>query len=829
MALKISEISIEGFRGFNDKVSLSLGDGVTLLYGKNGEGKSSLFQSIEWCLTGELPYFVGQDFTREDAIVNEFTTKKLGTVTLTLVDLKKKIILTRTRKLGKSSTRGSSSLSVELDGKNTKDDEAQLELEKRLGLGSNDFSRIFYLHQESIRDLLTEDQKERSRGIDRLLGIYEAREFAEALDVDRYFKRQQNLLEERMNQVGADKANLAKSLRQLLSEKKKKLLSSGSEESDLTTDACSQQLSTLVTDSEIIGKKYNPEARKLDHPLPSIGGLISCSQQLGSYLRDLDQWRIKSSNTLEKSAGALLQQRNLFAECVSEIDSIADKSLESVESSIRKISNQLEQVEPKLRDFDRLVTGLSAFRSEVTITRKNISDFNLQIQQIQSSYGDLEKIKSQYDEENKKINEIRKSIESSSSLGQLLVAGQNYLNMEHPNNCPICEQPIELARVIKSLDQRSKTDLAQKIRSLDSDLKQKLRFTSDLKSSIDNLERINGNLTAEKSRLGESLSKLQILLDAQVTDDYPFDTEIDKINSASQEIREQTVTLSKEKLTLEQEYSMLRKLLTSLESAQQKLQTLLKSKAVGQDLTKIADEKIAELNKRAQEYNEDSSVEDLFYRSSKINETIEYLKDEEELTNLEKELPNIAKLLESLNEKKVELEKLQTLIGSFRDVALEYEKDAAKTELNNLAEQIDSYYTKLVGHPIFKKIRIVPEKGETPIYSLQAVGTQGSTYLQTRLSNAQMNSAAIALFLANNEKLAQNFGTVLMDDPTQSMDTEHKEALSKLISELSKTRQVIVSTEDREFYDIIVKYCKTAKIYSFDGWTTKGPKVAIPK
>ena len=161
----------------------------------------------------------------------------------------------------------------------------------------------------------------------------------------------------------------------------------------------------------------------------------------------------------------------------------------------------------------------------------------------------------------------------------------------------------------------------------------------------------------------------------------------------------------------------------------------------------------------------------------------------------------------------------------FRQVALEYGKESATNELANLSGLIDSYYSRMVGHPIFKKIQIVSEKGESPTYSFQATGEQGSTYIQTRLSNAQKNAAAISLFLANNEKLGEKFGTVLMDDPTQSMDSKHKESLSEVISELSKAKQVIVATEDKEFHDFLLKKCDSIKVLSFSGWSSKGPKL----
>jgi DNA repair exonuclease SbcCD ATPase subunit len=89
-----------------------------------------------------------------------------------------------------------------------------------------------------------------------------------------------------------------------------------------------------------------------------------------------------------------------------------------------------------------------------------------------------------------------------------------------------------------------------------------------------------------------------------------------------------------------------------------------------------------------------------------------------------------------------------------------------------------------------------------------------------------MNCVAIALFLANNQKLAANFGTILMDDPTQSMDRVHKAALAKLISKLSGEKQVVVATQDTEFKELLTTECEEVKEFTFGEWSSDGPSIS---
>lgn len=101
----LEEMQIEGFRGINDQTSIEFGDNFHLLFGPNGTGKSSIIQAIHWCLTGKVPYLSGGDFRREDAIVNLFSKKKKANVSLFLNINGKKVIVTRTRTMKKTSSR----------------------------------------------------------------------------------------------------------------------------------------------------------------------------------------------------------------------------------------------------------------------------------------------------------------------------------------------------------------------------------------------------------------------------------------------------------------------------------------------------------------------------------------------------------------------------------------------------------------------------------------------------------------------------------------------------------------------------------------------------
>jgi chromosome segregation protein len=57
--MRLSFVEIEGFRGFREKVRFDLSSGFTVLTGRNGSGKSTVLDAIEFALSGTIDKFQG--------------------------------------------------------------------------------------------------------------------------------------------------------------------------------------------------------------------------------------------------------------------------------------------------------------------------------------------------------------------------------------------------------------------------------------------------------------------------------------------------------------------------------------------------------------------------------------------------------------------------------------------------------------------------------------------------------------------------------------------------------------------------------------------------
>jgi len=73
---KLKEITIKNFRGIGNKVLLNLNADIAVIYGPNGTGKTSIFDAIEWTITGQIERLQKPikdiDLKVKDIIVNLF-------------------------------------------------------------------------------------------------------------------------------------------------------------------------------------------------------------------------------------------------------------------------------------------------------------------------------------------------------------------------------------------------------------------------------------------------------------------------------------------------------------------------------------------------------------------------------------------------------------------------------------------------------------------------------------------------------------------------------------------------------------------------------------
>jgi DNA repair exonuclease SbcCD ATPase subunit len=162
-------------------------------------------------------------------------------------------------------------------------------------------------------------------------------------------------------------------------------------------------------------------------------------------------------------------------------------------------------------------------------------------------------------------------------------------------------------------------------------------------------------------------------------------------------------------------------------------------------------------------------------------------------------------------------------------------RERASGAVESSQEGVSHYYKRLCNHPYFDGIRIEVQdkrvKGvQKNTYTIRAFSTTDGkdSLASSRLSTGQMNCVALSVYLALRDVLTHNLGFVILDDPSQNLDTDHKEALVDLLAELKTSTQLLIASQDEEFQKLLMAKLagKGTHAYSLAWTPRKGTTLA---
>jgi DNA repair exonuclease SbcCD ATPase subunit len=263
-----------------------------------------------------------------------------------------------------------------------------------------------------------------------------------------------------------------------------------------------------------------------------------------------------------------------------------------------------------------------------------------------------------------------------------------------------------------------------------------------------------------------------------------------------------------------------------------KIQKLLAIELKGADLLNKLEEHSSTIRSRTQEIAHlgDKAIA-LRENINVVRTMVEYLFKKKETENIEKSLlPGVQNKLELLSKKLSEIQELGAALHDIHDAAISAQEEFLQATLGPLQDDINEFYSKLIPHPTFERLELQPEtlRGKY-IYRVKALSRDGKdwTYVQTGFSLAQMNLTAISIFFAMAVKDPRGF--IILDDPSQSLDPEHKRALASLIAEMGTREQILVATQDEQFIADLQR--ETAKIkpaiLNLGKWNRNGPSLTL--
>ncbi len=156
-----------------------------------------------------------------------------------------------------------------------------------------------------------------------------------------------------------------------------------------------------------------------------------------------------------------------------------------------------------------------------------------------------------------------------------------------------------------------------------------------------------------------------------------------------------------------------------------------------------------------------------------------------------------------------------------------------KAEVNRLlikhANEIKEYYQKLNpgDHVQFSGIDV--KGGARRQAKLKAEAYGKTVNPVTFFSEAHTNSLALSIYFPQRVDRNITWESLVLDDPVQSMDENHSDALIDILADIAEKKQTIILTHSRPFFRRLQARLghKQPKVYSFFYDENKGPSIQL--
>lgn len=220
-----------------------------------------------------------------------------------------------------------------------------------------------------------------------------------------------------------------------------------------------------------------------------------------------------------------------------------------------------------------------------------------------------------------------------------------------------------------------------------------------------------------------------------------------------------------------------------------------------------------------------------------------------EWNNLKKLIANKIPLVENVNNEELKkwltLEKLINFmlesgafikqkelldkIDSIQEKLEQYEKSEVSRLLNVHAKEIKMYYEKLNpgDHVQFSGIEVKGGVRRQAKLKADAFGKEVNPV--TFFSEAHTNSLALSIYFPQRVDRNDTWETVILDDPVQSMDENHSQALIDILVDIATKKQIIVLTHSKSFFKRLCARFGHLKpeVYSFFYNEENGPSIIL--
>lgn len=741
MGIKLESIELKNIRSHSDFLFKPKENGITVISGENGTGKSSIVNSLAWTLFSTKPKGV----SKAKSIMKTGVPYKKGDffseVILQVDDEYLKIRKTIVSKSGSTECEAWSSQDLtswkEEAGPAVSHTEAWIK--KRLQMDEKEFLASVLIQQKQVDQLIVASPQERSQVIEKLTGISS---ITEAVSLAR---KEYNQLQKTLG----------------------------------GTDVNEEGLKNLQKEQDVKNKNIS----QLDKKIENLEKEVSYLTEEKNELKDF----VEENETKKDQINALENKKEIFTIQIENKNNLLEEIIKDKQAKKEQFSKfsknyNIDELSKKLTNLEKDLDNINETLGNYNYNVKNLRHQEEEYFQIleKSKIKDVEKAKNQNNTNNKnldKANSYKNKLKQDkySYIG-FLDSLHNAIQAieQHEGTCPTCLQKVpDIKTTVDNLQEQCE------------------EVEKDIANTDDKISKNDEKI----SKFEENIEKFRILIEAFNIDEVK--QEIEKFDKDINVKEAEKQTLNKEIMTIRKMYAESE----NYETAKQEYNNLLnKAQYESKNLEKL-ESNLLEVNKKLknskmpsmEEFNKKRAL--LNKKTSELSEKRENLIRTKSNIDLEKEKNNsLTKEIKQLEE---DLEKYKKLLNSVEvslntvNVLEEFRIERIKSSVSILEQYASEFLAKFTDNK-FSGITLDTKFNAT---ILLPDGTERAIGL---LSGGELSAAAIALRLAIAFLLGSddNKNLLILDEVLASQDSSRVESILDSIKETIKGQVILIAHND---------------------------------
>jgi exonuclease SbcC len=857
--MKFDRVRLRNFKPYGD-ADLRLTEGVTVIHGLNGSGKSSLLEACFFALYGSSAL----DGTLEDVITNG--TEETDVELWFSHDGEHYHITREVRTYGDQAQTATCTLETD-DGEVLRDGATAVEqfVTDLLRMDAGAFVNCAYVKQGEVNKLINATPSERQDMIDDLLQLGKLEEYRDragdarlgvadvlgeqrgALDsvIDQIETKEEKNLTERLNSLQSDLKEVDSEIDRFETEKEK--AETTREEAQAILDEYEEkraELDELESKIEELETQIQEDESQRSQLDGEIASLRETKDTLSSDLREaLSETEIDEADAekIEQRRAELDERESSLREDLMDARESVTDATNRAESLRDAVENLGERAESKRERASELASDLNETRADLTDAREKREAKESEQQDLRAAFEDapvsVGEASSYRADVQEDLSQLRSQIETvRTSLNTAREAVERGEELQEAGKCPECGQPVDGSPHVDSLESRrddvaeletrveelqsereeleAKRDRAEELRDVETDLASVSETLDLVDQKIESLESEIENKEARIEELREEADEL----DAEAAEKRE---QANDAESAAETAREQVASINaelQEVTTAEEKVDRVDDLLGEIDDVEAKIERLSERRDSLGDLNDQRRDTLRDKRKRRSDLADDvdeSQVQDARQRLEKADDYIERVTEKlaslrerrDELTNavgaVENELDELDDLRERrdrIRERVTALEQLHEETEQLETTYGDLRAELRQRNVENLERTLNETFDLVYGNDAYSHIELDGQ------YELTVYQKDGESLDPDQLSGGERALFNLSLrcgiyrLLAEGIEGAAPTPPLILDEPTVFLDDGHVSRLVDLVEEMRGfgVRQIVIVSHDDE-------------------------------